>query len=180
MNKDTTTISLTEGCKKNDRLAQKNLYYGYYDAVIRICIANTRNEHDAVEVLNNGFLKVFKNIAAYDAGKGSLYTWIRKLIVNAAIDFLKQRYAFEEVKQPMNEEADVAAVDAMKDKFEEEQVQHILQTLPPATETIFRLFALDGYSHKEIAGFFFISEGTSKWHVHQARVLLKKYLLTAK
>ncbi len=61
--------------------------------------------------MNNGFLKVFKNIATYDAAKGSLYTWIRKLIVNAAIDFLKQRHVFEEIKQPMNEEADVSATD---------------------------------------------------------------------
>ncbi len=180
MNRNKSTISLIEGYRNNNRLAQKNLYYGYYDAMIKICIAYTRNEHDAVEVLNNGFLKVFKNIAAYDAGKGSLYTWIRKLIVNAAIDFLKQRSTIEDVKQPLNEEADIAASDTMQYKFEEEQVAHILQTLPPATGTIFRLFALDGYSHKEIAGFFSISEGTSKWHVHQARVLLKKYLSIAK
>lgn len=139
----------------------------------------TNNKQDAEEVLNNGFLKAFKNISAYDPAKGNFYTWIRKLMVHAAIDFLKQRVVFEEIN-PMAGETEIAAANDIQNKFEEERVQGILRTLPPATATIFRLFALEGYSHKEIAGIFSISEGTGKWHVNRARTLLKKYLLKQK
>ncbi len=78
-----------EGCIKNDRRAQEALYKAYYRAMISLCLRYTGNSEDAVEVLNNGFFKVFKNIQQYDRNKGSLYTWIRIVVINSCLDFIR-------------------------------------------------------------------------------------------
>ena len=80
-----------DGCIKNDRRAQEALYKAYYRAMVSLCLRYTGSSEDAVDVLNNGFFKVFKNIQQYDRKKGSLYTWIRILVINSCLDFIKQK-----------------------------------------------------------------------------------------
>ena len=87
-------IKLIDGCLKNDRSAQEQLYKQFYGPMTSICLRYTKNEEDAIEVLHNGFLKVFKKIHTYDGSKASLYTWIRTIIVHSAIDFIRQRGKF--------------------------------------------------------------------------------------
>ena len=77
------------GCIKGERKAQEQLYKNYYEAMVSLCMRYTKNEQDAVEVLNSGFLKVFINIHRYEPGKASLYTWIRTIVINSSLDFLK-------------------------------------------------------------------------------------------
>src|SRR5688572_11567949 len=85
---------MIEGCINNDRRAQEKLYKHFYGSMAALCLRYTRNEEDAIEVLHNGFLKVYKNIGTYNRGKGTLYTWIRTIVVHTAIDFIRQREKF--------------------------------------------------------------------------------------
>ena len=87
-------MELITGCISGDRRAQELLYKQFYGPMSTICLRYTRNQEDAIEVLHNGFLKVYKNIHTYDATKASLYTWIRTIVVNSAIDFIRQRGKF--------------------------------------------------------------------------------------
>ncbi len=81
--------NIISGCKKGDRKAQEQLYRNYYNAMMALCMQYTKNESDAANVLNNGFLKVFLNIQRYEPARATLYTWIRTIVINSCIDFLK-------------------------------------------------------------------------------------------
>ena len=83
--------NIISGCKAGKRKAQERLYRSFYGAMMNLCLRYTKNENDAMEVLNTGFYKVFKNIHRYDPVKAGLYTWIRTIIVNSCLDFIKKK-----------------------------------------------------------------------------------------
>lgn len=140
-----------------------------------ICMRYTRNEQDAIEILNDGFLKVFKNIHLFDVAKASLYTWIRTIVINSSIDFLRKRkLAFTEMSAEGPEES--AVPNEAIQKLDAVELLKLVRQLPPATQLVFNLYTVDGYTHVEIAKQLQISEGTSKWHLSEARRLLKKSL----
>lgn len=142
-----------------------------------ICLRYTRNEEDAIEVLHNGFLKVFKNIHTYDSGKASLYTWIRTIVVHSAIDFIRQKarnFKQMDIEKVAEPEIDSEVIQKMK----AEEILKLVRKLPQATQTVFNLYVVDGYTHKEIGQLVGISEGTSKWHLSEARRQLQKLLQT--
>jgi RNA polymerase sigma factor (sigma-70 family) len=169
--------SIVSGCRKGDRKAQEKLYRNFYRAMMSLCLRYTKNETDALAVLNTGFYKVYKNIERFDAGKATLYTWIRTIIINSCLDHLRAqsgRIVQDELDQ-------AAAVDLPPDVFSKLSAQDILihvRKLPPATRAVFNLFVMEGYSHREIATFLGISEGTSKWHLSEARKTLQKLINT--
>ena len=115
-----------------------------------------------------GFLKVFKNIGTYNNSKGSLYTWIRTVIVHTAIDFIRQREKFftktdiDHIPEPSVE------TDALH-RMSAQELLKLIKKLPTATQAVFNLYVIDGYTHREIGSLLKISEGTSKWHLSQAR-----------
>lgn len=163
---------------KNDRKAQELLYKQFYGSMIAICMRYTRHEEDALEVLHNGFLKVFKHLSSYDAGKASLYTWIKTIMVNSAIDFIRARQKFKnQVELKETHEAGSIDNDAIQRMGSAELLQ-LIQKLPMATQTVFNLYVIEGYNHREIGSILGISDGTSKWHLSEARRLLKQLLLT--
>ena len=168
---------LISGCIMNDRRAQEQLYRQFYGPMTSICLRYTRNEEDAIEVLHNGFLKVYKNIHTYDATKASLYTWIRTIIVNSAIDFIRQRGKFQNNIELERAEEPAIAADAVQRMSARELLQ-LVQQLTPATQAVFNLYVVEGYNHREIANLLGISEGTSKWHLSEARKQLQKLLQT--
>jgi len=160
----------------NDRLAQEQLYKQFHGPMAAICTRYTRNEHDAIEVLHSGFLKVFKNMERFDSAKASLYTWIRTIMVNTAIDFLRQKSRWY-ISHGDLEKVETEGVDP--DALQRLTVQELLklvQQLPPATQAVFNLYVIDGYTHKEIGKLLGISDGTSKWHLSEARRLMQIYL----
>lgn len=165
---------LIEACSRNDRRAQEVLYRSYYRSMISICLWYTKNQEDAVEVLNNGFLRVFKNIHRFDPARATLYTWIRKLVVNSCLDFVKAKASFEE-HQELNEAMDVPA--PIFDTVKTAELLSMVRALPRATAAVFNLYVIEGYSHKEIGQLLSISEGTSKWHLSEARKNLKTKLI---
>ncbi len=142
-----------------------------------ICMRYTRNEHDAIEVLHNGFLKVFKHIHQFDQVKASLYTWIRTIMVNTAIDFVRQHH--KHARQLELDQATEPYIDSEAlQKLDASELLHLVRKLPPATQTVFNLYVIEGFTHKEIGVKMGISEGTSKWHLSEARKLLQKSLKT--
>ena len=163
---------LIDGCRKGNRGAQEVLYKAYYKAMMSICLRYTRSEEDAVEVLNNGFLKVFQNIGRYDPGQASLYTWIRTLVVNSCLSFIKQKISAE--KHHELNGADVSVPAEVVSKMKASELLALARSLAPATAAVFNLYAVEGYSHKEIADLLSISTGTSKWHLSEARKQLQQ------
>ena len=140
-----------------------------------LCLRYIAHEQDAMQVLNDGFLKAFKSISTYDASRGSLYTWIRKIMVNTAIDFLRRNAigftaALSEVPEEMALENNALL------KMDAEKLLEWIRKLPRATGLVFNLHTVDGYHHREIGEILGISEGTSRWHLSEARRLLKQYI----
>lgn len=177
MSSNATDIELITGCINNNRKAQEHLYKKFYGPMASICLRYTRNQEDAIEVLHNGFLKVFKNIHTYDTSRASLYTWVRRIIINSAIDFIRQRSKFHTNIEL--EKVDEPAIDADAiQRMSSQEVLLLVQKLSPATQTVFNLYVVEGYNHREIGNLLGISEGTSKWHLSEARKQLQKLLQT--
>ena len=168
---------LIEGCRRQERKAQEGLYRNYYKAMMNICLRYSQDDTDALAVLNGAFFKVFKHIGKYDASKASIYTWIRAIVVNECISFVnasKNRVAAVE----LNEEADSIQIEpTVFNKIKEANLLLLIQRLAPATKAVFNLFVLEGYSHKQIGEMLNISEGTSKWHLNDARKKLQELII---
>ncbi|MET0463766.1 MAG: sigma-70 family RNA polymerase sigma factor [Chitinophagaceae bacterium] len=164
--------SIISGCRNNDRRSQELLYRNFYGAMMSFCLRYTKNEQDALEILNTGFYKVFKNINQYDEQKAALYTWIRTIVLNTCIDFIKAKNG-RIVQQELDQAAGVDLSPEVFSKMSSEEILRIVRKLPPATQTVFNLYVMEGYAHREIAQLLQISEGTSKWHLSEARKQLK-------
>ena len=164
---------IIEGCKKDDRKAQEQLYRSYYRVMMNLCLRYTKNERDALDVLNTGFYKVYKNIIRFDAGKASLYTWIRTIIINSCLDFIKARQTLSGTGE-LEQAANVHVPPVVISKMSATEILQLVRQLPPATQAVFNLYVMEGYSHAEIGKLAGISEGTSKWHLSEARKKLQK------
>ncbi|MEO5892723.1 MAG: sigma-70 family RNA polymerase sigma factor [Ferruginibacter sp.] len=169
------------GCTLNERESQKKIYNSFYGYAMSICDRYTNNQDDAVEILNDGYLKIFKEIHRYQPSYadviGSFKGWIRKIMVYTAIDhFRRQR------KHDMVDRLDTAVIhlpaesaDAC-DKISYDEIIRFIQHLSPAYRTVLNLFIIEGFSHEDIAGQLGISVGTSKSNLSKARKQLQKIL----
>jgi RNA polymerase sigma factor (sigma-70 family) len=167
--------ALIEGCKKNDRRAQELLYKKFYVAMSSLCIRYISDKEDAVQVLNDGFLKIFKNIDAYNPYKAGLYTWIRKIFINTALDFLRKKpLGYSNDLTDQEEEPFIENITIQK--MNADDLLITIKQLPAATQLVFNLYVVEGFSHSEIADMLKISEGTSKWHLSEARRRLRQLI----
>ena len=166
---------LLEGCLANDRKAQKLLYEQFYEFAMTIALRYSRDEMDAADIMSHAFVKIFKSIRSFDAAKGSLHAWIKRIVVNEGLDHIKSRGRFSE-----NVEVETVAEPSINNAALEEmgadEIMKLIQKLPPATHAVFVLYAVEGYNHREIGERLNISEGTSKWHLSEARKTLQKQL----
>jgi RNA polymerase sigma factor (sigma-70 family) len=170
---------IISGCIKNNRKAQELLYKKFFHAAAALCTRYIDEEQDAMEVVNDGFLKVFKHIHVYDSRRSTLYTWIRKIMINTAINFLqKKQIIFTSNPQFAQDEA-LTENDSLL-KLDAEDLLNLIKRLPAATQLVFNLYTIEGFSHREIAGMLGISEGTSRWHLSDARKKLKQSVLQLK
>lgn len=163
-------------CKKGNRLAQEKLYRSFYSAMMNICLRYTKNDADAVEVLNTGFYKVFKSIYTYTPGKAGAYTWIRTIIINTCLNFIRSKQRDVITAKEITEQEEPAIHPDIIARLNSAEILRLVQLLPPATQAAFNLFIIDGFTHKQIAAMLQISEGTSKWHVSEARKFLQQQL----
>jgi RNA polymerase sigma factor (sigma-70 family) len=149
-----------------------------YGFAMAIALKYSRDNTDAKDILSHSFVKVFKSITSFDAAKGSFHAWLKKIIFNEAIDHIKQRSRFSNVEFEKAEEPHIEST--VIEKMDEAEVMALVQQLPPATHAVFVMYVVDGYPHKEIAEKLKISEGTSKWHLSEARKLLQQKLINLK
>ncbi|KGE14263.1 RNA polymerase sigma factor [Sphingobacterium deserti] len=162
-------------CLKGERKAQFELYQLFSKKMFAVCLRYASDEQLAKDILQIGFIKVFQK-AEYFESKGSLEGWIRKIMVNTAIEhYRRNNIAMVESVDERHEEiaGSVESADAVHYK----DLLALIQLLPAGYRTIFNLYAIDGYSHREIAEKLSISEGNSKSQLSRARQWLKERLL---
>ena len=170
-----------EACALNKRESQKMLYCSFYGYAMAICDRYANKQEDAVEILNDGFLKIFKEIhhyrPAYADVVSSFKGWLRKIMVYTAIDHFRKNHKHQLVTQLDNVVYQVPTVheDAI-DKLSYEEIIRAVQELSPGYRTVFNLFIIEGLSHDEIAGQLGISTGTSKSNLSKAKRQLQKIL----
>jgi len=173
--KFTTDEALVEGCVRNDRRAQEALFRRYFDTMLAMCKRHTRDEETAIEIVNGGFMQVFLKIHTF-AFKGSLEGWVRRLVYHSLADHYRKNARYAHFLVLEDKDAADTNPGGLGQCFETD-ILDALGTLPPASREVFRLYAIEGYVHREIAETLHISEGTSKWHLSNARQLLRTYLL---
>jgi RNA polymerase sigma factor (sigma-70 family) len=168
---------LIRGCIKQDRKCQKMLYKAFYGFSMGICLRYAGNRDEAAEVMNQGFFKVFTHIERYDMER-PFKAWLGKIMMNVSIDFyranLKMAYT-----EDLDKAEHVSGGDQVDKNLHYNDLLAMVQQLPQAYRTVFNLFAIDGYSHDEIAAMLNINAGTSKSNLHKARQKLKLMILKA-
>lgn len=167
---------IIKGCINKDRSSQYLLYKEFYSYCMAICRRYAINDFDAADVLNDGFMKVFTNIEKYDTAK-PFKSWIGRIITNTAIDHYRMGLKFSD-HDDVNDYEHLGNTALVYDQLAYKDLLNLVQTLSPAYRTVFNLFAIDGYSHEEIATLLHISVGTSKSNLFKARQKLQEMLLT--
>ena len=151
------------------------LYKQYCSSMLALCRSYAKNEEDATEILQDGFLKIFQQISRYDSNKASMYTWMRTIMVRTAIDFLRKQNK-KQVAIEWREEHDPVIDAEALERVSAQQILYLLQQLPETTRAVFNLYITEGYNHREIGELLKISEGTSKWHLSEARKTLQQMI----
>ena len=165
---------LVQGCLKNDRISQRKLYDLLSSKFFGMCLRYAKNVRTAEDMLQEGFVKIFKYLHKY-SGKGSFEGWARRIMVNTAIEiYRKESKLFPLVNYEDQIYEPKFVYDS--DHLEYEDLLNHVQKLSTGYRTVFNLFVIEGYSHKEIAGLLSISEGTSKSQLARARNLLQKMI----
>lgn len=169
-----TILELIEGCKKRDRKSQKGLYQEFYSYAMRICIRYAKDREEAIELVNDGFMKVFTNIHRYDHSK-MFKPWLSTIMINMSIDHYRKQIKRIEMEE-LNAKHELEDRENILSKMNYQDLIGLVQQLTVAYRTVFNLFAIDGFSHEEIASMLSISVGTSKSNLFKAREQLKKML----
>jgi len=167
---------IVKGCLNNDRKCQEMLYRKFSNTMYGVCLGYTKNKEEAKDVLQEGFIKVFKNIKNY-SGEGSLEGWIRKIMVNTSIDFYRVRARKDHHIDIENIPDSQQVVDySVLEIMSANEILNLIQKLPEGAKIIFNLYVVEGYTHDEIARILDISEGTSKSQFWRAKKLLQQML----
>lgn len=162
---------LIQGCIRNERSAQEKLYRLFYPRMMAVVRRYIDHEEQAEEIMNNGYLRAFQKIKQYNF-QGSFEGWLRKIIFHAVADYVKQNARYTEKVVLVEKDQYVHKDHA--DKLYYDQLVQLVQGLPDATRTVFNMYVMDGFTHKEIGNLLGISEGTSKWHLSEGRRVLKE------
>ncbi|WP_106527566.1 RNA polymerase sigma factor [Chitinophaga niastensis] len=175
---DTNNINeLIAGCCKKERSSQEALYRNFFGYGMSICLRYAQNREEAVEIMNDGFLKIFQHIQSFDTSR-SFKTWLAKIMVNTSIDFLRGKKKMVFVDD-ISHIPEPGTDDKIVDKLSYEELLKQVQALPPAYRTVFNLYVIEGYQHQEIALMLRISEGTSKSNLFKAKKILKEKIINA-
>jgi RNA polymerase sigma factor (sigma-70 family) len=165
---------LIKGCLRQDRSAQQQLYDLFSSKMYGICYRYVKNPMEAEDILITAFTKIFERIEQFK-GDGSFEGWVRRIMVNEALTHLRKSrtmYLETEIEQADRE----PDYDRLADHLEAEDLLKMIQQLPAGYRVVFNMYAIDGYSHKEIAEQLGISENTSKSQLSRARTYLQKVL----
>ncbi|MEO6548310.1 MAG: sigma-70 family RNA polymerase sigma factor [Ferruginibacter sp.] len=166
---------LLKDCLKHKPAAQLQLYEHFAPLMLGVCYRYTKSMHDAEDVLQEGFIKVFHHLSKYKS-TGELGAWIRRIMVTTALNYLKKNKRYREELvftemplHPVSDDNPVIQLDA-------KQLSELIRQLPTGFQTIFNLYAIEGYTHVEIGAMLGISDGTSKSQYARARYLLIEWI----
>lgn len=175
------TPEILEACEQNDRRAQKALYEICFRMHMSVCYSYYGNEEDARSALNNGFLKICKNIATIEKNPKVFFSWSKKIIVNTIIDEYRRNKKY-------NEQIDIREHDrelefsnhshenAGMESLQEADIKKMIALLPDISRKVFMLYVVEGFNHREIGEALEMTEGTSKWHLSVARKMLREMI----
>lgn len=169
---------LITACINRERRAEYALYKATYSYLMSISIRYTRDSDKAKEILNMGFLKILGNLERYKP-EIPFKTWIRRIMINTLIDEYRREKKHSQNLEYVEEYYDTTGYAELNDALGRIEAKHIyamIAKLPPASQQVFNLYVIDGFSHKEIGEMLGISEGTSKWHLNASREKLKEML----
>lgn len=171
--KEYSEEEIIRGCIANERKFQELLYREHFNVMLTMVHRFTRDEEKVLDILNSGFLRVFKKIESY-SGTGSFQGWIRRIIYHSVSDHFKKASKYNHFI--VLEDAEKPSEKSALDNLYYNDLLEIVDALPKRSGEVFKLFAIEGYSHKEIGERLEISSGTSKWHLSQARDQLKSLI----
>lgn len=171
-NQNITESDLIEGCMLNDRRIQEELYRRYSPRMYAVCLRYAGNAEEAEDILQEGFIKVFNKMSSF-RNEGSFEGWMRRIFVNTAIEhFRRKKYLLPVTEKEENTlEGKYTSV---LDNLSAKDIMKLIRELSPGYRTVFNLYVVEGYSHKEIADQLGISEGTSKSQLSRAKVILQE------
>ncbi len=167
---------LVSACRRFEKRAQEQLFKKYAPSMLALCRRYTGNLHDAEDVMLEGFMKVFQKIGQYQ-GSGSFEGWIKRIMINEALGFLRKNKSMY-VETDIEELEEKPELDRLYTALEVEDLISMIDGLPPGYRIVFNLYAIEGFSHREIGRKLGISENTSKSQLSRARALLRKKLLS--
>ncbi len=173
--------SLVQSCVQQSRQSQKEFYKFYYGFAMNVCMRYGDTNNDAVEIVNDGFLKIFKTLALfqpmYENYEASLMAWMKRIMIYTSIDHFrknKNKYLVSEIENSHYEISEPAETSV--DRMSYKEIFELVQKLSPVFRTVFNLYVIDGYKHEEIASQLKISVGTSKSNLYKARINIQKML----
>ncbi len=168
---------IIDRCLQNDRFAQQYLYHYFSPKMFSICLRYASDYHTAEDLLQEGFIKAFKYLHKFRR-EGSFEGWLRRIFVNTSIEAYRKNVRVYPILDQENNEIDIVDQSCFFD-LEHQDLLNMVQTLSPGYRTIFNLYAIEGYPHKEIAKMLDISEGTSKSQLARARSILQRKVLAS-
>ncbi|HTN17818.1 MAG TPA: sigma-70 family RNA polymerase sigma factor [Chitinophagaceae bacterium] len=162
-------------CKTGDKSAQKQLFATYAKGMLLLCSRYVKDGHHAEELMMNGFYKFFSTIERFHyTGKDSVSAWMKRIMVNECLMFLRERKSIRIMAE--EQAADCVLDETVFASISAQEIVSLIDQLPEGYRTVFNLFVIEGYSHKEIAALLRVSEGTSKSQLNKAKQLLQKVL----
>ena len=167
---------LVKRCKAGERKAQELLYKHFASKMLGVCFRYATDRMEAEDMLQNGFIKVFQKIGDFRS-EGSFEGWIRRIMVHSSIEYYRKHHKMMQLVDLENAANETSVSPLATAKLEAKDLMVLIQQLSPGYRIVFNLFAIEGYSHKEIASITGISEGASKSQLSRARTLLKQQII---
>lgn len=164
--------TLANKCVEGDQLAQRKLFEKYAPKMMGVCLRYTKDAEQAEDVMQDGFVKVFTKLDKY-SGEGSLEGWVRRIMVNTALDHIRRNTKFNANVSMDDVEYKVESDSDALGSLMEEDLLKLIQEMPDGYRTVFNMFAIEGYSHKEIGEQLGVSENTSKSQYSRAKAYLR-------
>lgn len=166
---------LVKKCLEGDQKAQRALFDRFASKMLGVCMRYTKNTEHAEDVLQEGFVKIFTKLDYYK-GDGSLEGWVRRIMVNTALDQIRKNIKYQDDKSMDDVDYKLELNAHILEGLQERDLLKVISELPDGYKVVFNMFAIEGYSHKEIAEHLNISENTSKSQYSRARAYLKNKL----
>lgn len=174
-NHNVTETDLIRGCIDGERRMQEELYRRFSAKMYAVCLRYAGNADDAQDILQDGFVKIFKNLDRF-RGEGSFEGWIRRIFVNTAIEHLRRRTYLTPIAEKEENTIPYKEKTAL-DRLGEKDILKLISQLSPGYRTVFNMYVVEGYTHKEIGDLLGISEGTSKSQLARARMILQEMVV---